>query len=144
MEGNNNVQSTANKKPEAKDVISHDRALELLNKLITQMCEEEGCRGDRVCSRLADMGFTGKELMALSFDPNNIADAVRAGSDDEDDPELCPICGERLVLRGDEDDGYGGLRQYWKCPQCGVSGPNLFDMTDENNFVGREFDVSWP
>lgn len=108
MKENNNVQDTANKKPEAKDVISHDRALELL------------------------------------IDPNNIADAVRAGSDDEDDPELCPICGERLVLRGDEDDGYGGLRQYWKCPQCGVSGTNLFDMTDENNFVGREFDVSWP
>lgn len=59
-----------------KNIINHDRALELLNAVINQMCEEEGENGNRVCEKLAELGFTKDELVVLGFNADKAEECV--------------------------------------------------------------------
>lgn len=56
----------------------------------------------------------------------------------EPDPFICPNCGGELLHYGDEDNGYGELHSYWTCWKCGKKGKAIYDMSDQNNFIGHE------
>ena len=83
-------------------------------------------------------GGTENYLYA-SFFEDGMVDVV-VNPPDEADTEHCPICGGLLEITGDEDDGYGELRQYWKCTKCGKTGTNIYDMQVEANFQSQEVD----
>lgn len=55
--------------------IESDRALELLNILIDEKMNDEGCKARPVVDRLAELGFSKSELLALKFSEGDIADA---------------------------------------------------------------------
>ena len=59
--------------------------MELLNKLIDKMCEDEGGHGHRVCEQLVDMGFSAEELLALSFPQGDIDDAMQEKEENDDE-----------------------------------------------------------
>lgn len=58
----------------------------------------------------------------------------------KEDPEKCPVCGFDLTQVGDEDDGYGHLRCYWSCQNCGATGEATYDESEGNAFLGHEID----
>lgn len=63
--------------------IEPERALELLNILIDDRVNEEGCKARPVVDRLAELGFSKSELLALKFAEGDINDAF--SEEDEDD-----------------------------------------------------------
>ena len=55
--------------------MNEERILELLNLLVNDMIEGEGHHIHNVIQNLLDLGFTRKELLALSFQEADISDA---------------------------------------------------------------------
>ena len=55
--------------------IEPERALELLNILIDDRVNEEGCKARPVVDRLAELGFSKIELLALKFSESDVNDA---------------------------------------------------------------------
>lgn len=66
------------------------------------------------------------------YEPQELKHMVSA------DGEHCPICNTELTFCGDEDDGYGQLKRYWKCPHCKAEGTALYDAQNGNNFIEHE------
>lgn len=62
--------------------IEPDRALELLNILIDEKLNDEGCKARPVVDRLAELGFSKSDLLALKFSEGDINDAF--AEEDED------------------------------------------------------------
>ena len=65
--------------------IEPERALELLNILIDEKVNDEGCKAGPVVERLADLGFSKSELLALKFAESDINDAFSEEEEDEED-----------------------------------------------------------
>lgn len=63
--------------------IERDRALELLGLLINDKVNSEDCKALPVIERLAELGFSEVELLALNFSQGDINDAF-AKEDNED------------------------------------------------------------
>ena len=63
--------------------IERDRALELLGLLINDKVNSEDCKALPVIKRLAELGFSEAELLALNFSQGDINDAF-AKEDNED------------------------------------------------------------
>ena len=63
--------------------IDRDRALELLGLLINDKVNSEDCKALPVIKRLAELGFSEAELLALNFSQGDINDAF-AKEDNED------------------------------------------------------------
>jgi len=63
--------------------IEPERALERLNILIDEKVNDEGCKAGPVVERLADLGFSKGELLALKFAESDINDAF--SEEDEED-----------------------------------------------------------
>ena len=55
--------------------IEPERALELLNILIDDRVNEEGCKARPVADRLAELGFSRSELLALKFAESDVNEA---------------------------------------------------------------------
>ena len=62
--------------------IEPERALELLNILIDDRVNEEGCKARPVVDRLAELGFSKSELLALKFSEGDVNDAFAEEADD--------------------------------------------------------------
>lgn len=54
--------------------MENKRTLELLNKLIDKMIEDEGMKPRAVIMDLLELGFTPDELIELSFDHDEVSD----------------------------------------------------------------------
>jgi len=63
--------------------IEPERALELLNILIDEKVNDEGCKAGPVVERLADLGVSKGALLALKFAESDINDAF--SEEDEED-----------------------------------------------------------
>jgi len=63
--------------------IDADRAYELLNILIDEKVNDEGGHGGRVAERLAELGFSKFELLALQFSEGDV-DAIFEEEDADD------------------------------------------------------------
>lgn len=50
--------------------------------------------------------------------------------------EVCPVCGAAIEPVDGEEDGYGFMKLYWDCDECGASGYAELDMQDGNEFIG--------
>jgi len=48
-------------------------------------------------------------------------------------PSVCPVCGAETVINEEILDGYGGGYYPWKCPGCGSSGEEHFEI--QKNFT---------
>lgn len=58
----------------------------------------------------------------MRWDTGIGADSARQGrSDNMDEKNLCPECGEEMIPTQEEDDAWGGTVTilYWFCPKCG-------------------------
>lgn len=62
--------------------IEPDRALELLNILIDEKLNDEGCKARPVVERLAELGFSKSELLTLKFSEGDINDAFAEEEED--------------------------------------------------------------
>lgn len=58
---------------------------------------------------------------------------------DNEELETCPVCGTAIDPRDGEENGYGDLRMYWSCVECGTSGYAEIDMQNGNEFVGHVY-----
>lgn len=54
--------------------MENERTLELLNKLIDKMIEDEGMKPRAVIMELLELGFTPDELIELNFDHDDVSD----------------------------------------------------------------------
>lgn len=55
--------------------------------------------------------------------------------------DICPICGGKTELTGDEFDYKYGIEKEWKCPSCGAKGYGRYQEETLHNFAGEHVDV---
>ena len=67
--------------PITAQLIPPTRRQELLDILVNNMCEEEGCNGRRVCEKLFSLGFTADELLALQFSRDDVEGLTRSSKE---------------------------------------------------------------
>lgn len=58
---------------------------------------------------------------------------------DNEELEICPVCGAAIEPVDGEENGYGFMKLYWDCDKCGASGYAELDMQDGNNFIGHTY-----
>ena len=54
--------------------------------------------------------------------------------------DACPVCGAYIEPQDGEDNGFGELRLYWTCDECGNTGAAIIDMHNNNKFIEHEVD----
>ena len=101
-----------------------------------------------------DLTLDGKEVRWEDLDEatqEHIAECIKDGycggeivmkddEDEEEDMEICPVCGASIEVADGEENGYGELHMYWTCKVCGSSGKAVIDTHNNNAFVGHEVD----
>ena len=110
---------------------SYERTGELLRNCAIYIVDQTSSEPYYALSHGCDFEENELEFVGMSdLIPNNT---------DEESFETCPVCGAAIDPRDGEENGYGDLRMYWSCVECGTSGYAEIDMQNGNEFVGHVY-----
>ena len=73
----------------------------------------------------------------IDFDVELI-ESTEDPTEEEQELEVCPVCGAQIEPKDGEDNGYGELHLYWTCESCSSRGKAIIDLHNDNAFIEHE------